>query len=38
VQALRGERSALQTIVSELKQKVAERGPVCSPSGTLCVW
>jgi len=28
----------LQTIVSELKQKVAERGPVCSPSGTLCVW
>ena len=35
---LRGERSALQTIVSELKQKVAERGPVCSSAGTLCVW
>jgi len=38
VQALRGERSALQNIVRELNQKVAGRGPVCSPSGTLCVW
>ena len=31
VQALRDERSALQTIVSELNQKVAGQGPVCSP-------
>ena len=38
VQALRGERSALQNIVRELNQKVAGQGPVCSPSGTLCVW
>ncbi len=38
VQALRGERSALQNIVRELNQKVAGRGPVCSPSGTVCVW
>ena len=38
VSDLQSERSALQTIVSELKQKVAERGPVCSPAGTLCVW
>jgi len=38
VQALRDDRSALQNIVRELKQKVAGRGPVCSPSGTLCVW
>ena len=38
VQALRDERSALQNIVRELNQKVAGRGPVCSPSGTLCVW
>jgi len=38
VLALRGERSALQNIVRELNQKVAGRGPVCSPSGTLCVW
>ena len=40
VQALREERSVLQTIVSELNQKVAGQGPVCSPSrsGTLCVW
>ena len=38
VQALRGERSALQNIVRELNQKVAGRGPECSPSGTLCVW
>ena len=37
VQDLRGERSALQTIVIELKQKVAEQGPVCSPS-SICVW
>ena len=37
---LQSERSALQTIVSELNQKVAGQGPVCSPSrsGTLCVW
>jgi len=38
VQALRDDRSALQNIVRELNQKVAGRGPVCSPSGTLCVW
>jgi len=40
VSDLQSERSALQTIVSELKQKVAGQGPVCSPSrsGTLCVW
>ena len=38
VQVLRGERSALQTIVIELKQKVAGGSPVCSPSGKLCVW
>ena len=38
VQALRGERSALQNIVRELNKKVAGGGPVCSPSGTLCVW
>jgi DNA repair exonuclease SbcCD ATPase subunit len=38
VQALRDDRSALQNIVRELKQKVAGRGPVCSHSGTLCVW
>lgn len=37
VQDLRGERSALQTIVIELKQKLAEQGPVCSPS-SICVW
>ena len=37
VQDLRGERSALQIIVIELKQKVAEQGPVCSPS-SICVW
>ena len=40
VSDLQSERSALQTIVSELNQKVAGQGPVCSPSrsGTLCVW
>ena len=37
VQDLRGERSALQTIVIELKQKLAEQGPVCYPS-SICVW
>ena len=38
VLALRDERSALQNIVRELNQKVSGRGPVCSPSGTVCVW
>ena len=40
VSDLQSERSALQTIVSELNQKVAGQGPVCSQSrsGTLCVW
>jgi len=38
VSDLQSERSALQNIVRELKQKVAGRGPVCSPSGTVCVW
>ena len=40
VSDLQSERSALQNIVSELNQKVAGQGPVCSPSrsGTLCVW
>ena len=37
VQDLRGERSALQTIVIELKQKLAEQDQVCYPS-SICVW